>query len=169
MGAGVWGWNPQLGNESPPVRLASSKAKGFSKERYSNKNFCTFIRLIFCSNFLSKFVFFSKERHSKESQKWKKIERTEFERKKWISKERYSIKRPRPTGTRLFVNISFRILSKLTSWQGAPKAKTSLVFIPRIPMIPVDIKRLKSSNPISTYISNADQLRAGPVTKSCKT
>ncbi len=49
------------------------KEKGFSKERNSNKNFCTFIRLIFRSNFFQNLVFF---------------ERTAFERKPKIRKVR---------------------------------------------------------------------------------
>jgi len=33
MGAGVWGWNPQLGDESPPVRLARSGRNNFRKKK----------------------------------------------------------------------------------------------------------------------------------------
>ncbi len=72
------------------------KEKGFLKEHYSNKNFCTFIRLIFCSNFFWNSGFFWKNAYLKERFK-KKFKRTKFERKKWILKERYSIKQPPPS------------------------------------------------------------------------
>ena len=114
MGAGVWGWNPQLGDESPPVRLARSgrnnflKEKGFLKEHYSNKNFRTFIRLFFRWNFFRNSCFFRKNAYSKERTKTALFERTAFERKKWISKEHYSNKRPRPAiSTQIFWAHSF--------------------------------------------------------------
>ncbi len=38
MGAGVWGWNPQLGDESPPVWLARSGRNNFRKKKVFWKN-----------------------------------------------------------------------------------------------------------------------------------
>jgi hypothetical protein len=38
MGAGVWGLNPQLGDESPPVRLARSGRNIFQKKKVFQKN-----------------------------------------------------------------------------------------------------------------------------------
>ena len=52
MIARLLGWPGQVG--------IIFERKRFSKERYSNKNFRTFIRLIFRSNVLSKFSFFQK-------------------------------------------------------------------------------------------------------------
>ncbi len=72
MRARLLGWPGQVG-----ILL---KEKGFLKERYLNKNFRTFIRLIFRSNFFQNLVFFRKNAYSKERFK-KKFERTKFERK----------------------------------------------------------------------------------------
>ena len=50
----------------------------------------------FLFNYLSKLPFFRKKSYSKECTKTALFERTAFERKNLISKERYSINRPRP-------------------------------------------------------------------------
>ena len=102
MGAGVWGWNPQLGDESPPVRLARSGRNNFWKKKVFERTlfeqkFSYIYTAYFSFEFSFEIRFFSKERHSKESQKWKKFERTDFETNFSISKERYSIKWPRPS------------------------------------------------------------------------
>ncbi len=67
MGAGVWGWNPQLGDESPPVRLARSgmnilERKRFFERTLFEQKFSYIYKAFFSFKFLSKFVFFLKER-----------------------------------------------------------------------------------------------------------
>ncbi len=53
-----------------------------------------------------------KERHSKERTKTALFERTSFERKKWILKERYSNKRPRPNVViKIFKSFLFLLIS----------------------------------------------------------
>ncbi len=57
------------------------KEKGFSKERYSNKNFRIFIRLIFRSNFLSKFGFFRKNGIRKKAKNKKSLKERNLKEK----------------------------------------------------------------------------------------
>ncbi len=87
MGAGVWGWNPQLWDESPPVRLARSGRNNFLKKKVFRKNvirtkiFVHLYGLFFVRIFFRNSVFFwkkaknkksSKERNSKEKNEFRK-------------------------------------------------------------------------------------------------
>ncbi len=99
MGAGVWGWNPQLGDESPPVRLARSGRNNFWKKKVFQKNVIRtkiFVHLygLFFIRISFEIRVFLKERLFERTVK--KIRKKEIRKKKWISKERYSIKQPRP-------------------------------------------------------------------------
>ena len=63
------------------------------------RKFLSIYKDYFLFNYLSKLPFFRKKSYSKECTKTALFERTAFERKNWISKERYSINRPRPTNS----------------------------------------------------------------------
>ena len=67
------------------------------------------------NNILSKLGLISKERHSKDCKKCKLFKRTAFNRKKWILKEGYLIKRPRHSQITVGINQILIKVSQL-SW-----------------------------------------------------
>ncbi len=86
MGAGVWGWNPQLGDESPPIRLARAGRNNFQKKKVFERTlFEQKFSYIYTAYFLFKFsfeIFFFFERTAfKRKPKMKKIRKNGFQNK----------------------------------------------------------------------------------------
>jgi hypothetical protein len=77
MGAGVWGWNPQLWDECPPVRLARSGRNNFWKKK-------VFERTLFEQKFLYIYTAYFSFEFSFEIRFF--FERTAFERKPKMKK-----------------------------------------------------------------------------------
>ena len=92
MGAGVWGWNPQLGDESPPVRLARSGRNNFWKKKVFEwtlfeQKFLYIYTAYFSFKFSFEICFFFKRTAFERKPKMKKIRKNGF-RNKFFNFER---------------------------------------------------------------------------------